>query len=332
MHWNNVKEYDANRYDAERVKKMKRCDLIPKLILKMQEWMGFSNSTIKGLQWKYRKGLLLKKKYKRFLSAIDLEREPYNGERNPNVWVCWFQGMENAPEIVRICYESVHYYLKDAEIHLITSENFDQYIDLPAYIIKKWKEGMISHTHFSDIVRTALLVKHGGLWLDATVYLTGSMPSYVYRKPLFLLHTKLKEDVTIEKTNWLIYAQRNNRTLRIVQLLLYDYWKTEKDQSLYFLWQVFAKMALHEYPDDLDDIYYVSEEMAHDLSYCLYKQYDPEYWNLLLTWTPFHKLSYYIFNTQDRKKPEVTEGTYYDYISRKRRERMTSFSSQGHFE
>ena len=73
-------------------------------------------------------------------------------------------------------------------------------------------------------------------------------------------------------------------------------------------------MTLEKYEADADNIYYVSEEMAHDLGYSLYKKFDPVYWEQLKRWSTIHKLSYYIFHTKDGKFPQDTTETFYDHI------------------
>lgn len=34
--------------------------------------------------------------------------------------------------------------------------------------------------HFSDIVRENLLYKYGGIWMDATIYMTSPFPDTIY--------------------------------------------------------------------------------------------------------------------------------------------------------
>lgn len=63
----------------------------------------------------------------------------------PVIWWCWLQGLESAPPIVKAC-----------------------------YILDKWKAGIISNTHFSDILCLELLTSRGGIWVDATVFVTGN--------------------------------------------------------------------------------------------------------------------------------------------------------------
>lgn len=300
---------------AEMIRRaIKKHDLFMKIFCWFLIKIGYSNYDLQALQISNKKYIYLKKKYKHFIDNINIEASLESNKINNNVWICWFQGIEKAPDIVKKCNESVRYYLKDKDIHIITEQNMYDYVDFPPYIVEKFKKKIIPYAQMSDILRTMLLVKYGGMWLDSTVFLTDKIPKYVYEKPLFLLHYKFKDDLTIEKNNWFIYAQKDNRVLKTVLELLLEYWNKENVLREYFLWHNFLKMALEKYQDDADNIYYVSEEMSHMLGYSLYKKYDPVYWEQLKRLSTIHKLSYYIFHTKDGKFPSNIEGTYYEYI------------------
>ena len=48
-------------------------------------------------------------------------------------------------------------------------KNLDKYIHLPNYILEKYKQGIITKPHFSDIIWIELLIKYGGTWVDASI-------------------------------------------------------------------------------------------------------------------------------------------------------------------
>lgn len=56
----------------------------------------------------------LKKKYSKYVGKTNFKQYP--GDESEKVWVCWFQGIENAPEIVQNCIKSLKYHIKDREI------------------------------------------------------------------------------------------------------------------------------------------------------------------------------------------------------------------------
>ena len=94
----------------------------------------------------------LEKKYKKYLDRITINDIESN--KSKYVWICWFQGIENAPDIVKKCYESiVKQFGKEKDIVVITDENYNKFVDIPEYIIEKYKKGIITPTHFSEIGR-----------------------------------------------------------------------------------------------------------------------------------------------------------------------------------
>ena len=98
---------------------------------------------------------------------------------NYKIWVCWLQGKDNMPEVVKLCYDNLLNKIKDKEIVLITFENLKNYVEIPDYIYKKYQEGKILPAHFSDIVRCALLSKYGGMWIDSTIFVTDNIKQHL---------------------------------------------------------------------------------------------------------------------------------------------------------
>lgn len=98
------------------------------------------------------------------------------------IWVFWWQGEDNMPELVKGCYSQLCAY--NNNVVLITKDNINQHCHIPQYIYDKVKNGNISFTHFSDIIRVTLLAEHGGMWLDSTCWITGEIPADVKKLPL----------------------------------------------------------------------------------------------------------------------------------------------------
>lgn len=86
-------------------------------------------------------------------------------------------------------------------------------------------KGIISNTHFSDILRASLLIKNGGLWLDATVLCTGNSWNKIKENKLFVYRNGWMDMEYINMASWLIYSKSNNNILLLTQELLYEYWK-----------------------------------------------------------------------------------------------------------
>lgn len=123
---------------------------------------------------------------------------------NRYVWSCWWQGEENAPELVRKCLESQRRSIpKGSEHVLITWDNYKEYIELPDYIVKKAEDGRLIPAHLADITRCCLLYKYGGIWLDATVYMTDCIPEEYFAYELLTRSTG--EKIYCTNTSWVTW-------------------------------------------------------------------------------------------------------------------------------
>ncbi len=119
----------------------------------------------------------IEKKYKDIIDRYKEKNSKCNNEtknKEPNIWVFWGQGEEAMPQLVRACYKQLTTY--NSNVQLITNDNLHNYIHLPEIIKKKVIRGNISWANYSDIIRNSLLSKYGGLWIDATVWVSGSIP------------------------------------------------------------------------------------------------------------------------------------------------------------
>lgn len=250
----------------------------------------------------------LRKIYKKQLSTlkknIDDEYDLLPHVNSRKIWVCWMQGIENAPQVVKVCYQSILEHLSDREIVLITSENYSQYVEIPDFILKKYKKGIISHTHFSDILRLELLKKYGGTWIDATVFLTdGNLPSYMLEDKLFIFQSI--QDMAVQIESFFITAESNNKIISLTLELLYEYWKKKNVLVHYILMFYFFKIATEEYAVEWANVIPFSSFTARTIDFNLENQYNEHVFKEILKLTPVHKLTY--------KKP-ISEGTYFDYI------------------
>ena len=104
--------------------------------------------------------------------------------------------------------------LLDFNIVILCENNIKDYINLPDHIMKKYFEGKISRTHFSDILRVAILAQYGGLWLDSTVFCTdGLFAEKIIKYPLFVykvMNLDQNDDEAIMASSWLMSATSND--------------------------------------------------------------------------------------------------------------------------
>ncbi len=233
----------------------------------------------------------LKRKFKKIINQSDSKQ--ITTHSNKTVWFCWLQGIENAPELVKSNFNKIKLYYSDYNIVVITSENFAQYTDIPDFIVKKWKKGIITHTHFSDILRTWLLVKNGGVWIDSTVLATAKVPEDIASAPFFLFRTLKPGDMgkRINVSSWFIQSVENNPVLLLVQNLLSEYWKKHNYLCDYFLFHIFLEIALEKYDNITALIPKYSNEPPHVLQYELRSDIDSKRLNDILKLCFVHKLT-----------------------------------------
>lgn len=258
----------------------------------------------------------LKKKYLGVLRDFDNAYNDKYGnlpqQSSSKIWVCWMQGIENAPALVQRCFKSLQDNLKDREIVLITSENIQEYTNMPSWILDKYKEGVISHTHFSDLLRIELLCKNGGTWIDSTVFCSGNnIPSYMVDSDLFMFQN-LKpgaDGSTLNISSWFMTAKSGNKILLAVRHLLWEYWKTENSLIDYFLLHFFISIVQDFYKDDWKRMVQVPNSLPHVLLLMMFDEFDQTKWDAVTQMCPFHKLTY------KRSEEELTkEGTYYQHL------------------
>lgn len=216
-------------------------------------------------------------------------------EQSNKVWICWFQGLENAPKLVQKCVQSVRDNMTDKEIVIITENNVSEYVQFPEYIWKKWKSGAITHTHMTDLLRLELLIKYGGMWLDATVLCTSNeIPNFFFDSDLFFYQTLKpgRDGQCTYISSWLLSAKTNNKVLMATRCLCYEYWKKNNDLVDYFLLHDFMSIVLDFYKEEWDAVIPRDNAAPHILLLRLFKPYDQRMWEEIKQQTPFHKLTY----------------------------------------
>lgn len=257
----------------------------------------------------------LAKKYLPLLKEWDRTyKEPVVSEKR-KVWICWLQGLDSAPYVVQRCVKSIKNNVTDREIVIITSDNYLDYTDFPDYILEKYKQGLISHTHFSDLLRLELLMRHGGTWIDSTVFCSGrNIPNYMLESNFFVFQNlKPGSDGSVTNTsNWFISARQGNRIIAAERYLLFTYWKNHSTIIDYFLFHHFMNIVAEFYSDAWQYIVPYPNSLPHVLLLRMFEPYDENLWKNLKEICPFHKLSYKRTLEEFEK-----EGTYYKQILEK---------------
>lgn len=260
---------------------------------------GFSKTSLEllrlSIQLKQVKRKVKELEEKRIINSHEVASNLIK-EKHKTVWVCWLQGKDNAPPIVAKCIESIEN-LEDKEVNFITSENLEDYVKFPKHIYDKWNSGIISNAHFSDLIRMELLYSHGGIWLDATVFLSSThLPEFLENSWMFI-YQPLKPGAdggSIRMSSWAMSSIQGNPILGLAREYLYNYWSEKDTLEDYFLFHIVLSALFELFPKYYDSIDKVCNSSPHILQLEMYKEYNAERLLQIFRLSSVHKLTYKI--------------------------------------
>lgn len=232
------------------------------------------------------------------------------------IWVCWFQGENNAPLLVKKCIENLrNYNSNEFKVRVITLDNYDKYVSLPSYIKEKVLSKKISYTQFSDILRFSLLAEHGGIWIDSTYLTMQKLPACVSQSDFFSLTSNIYPNYSISKGRWagnFLKFGKNDPIAQLFRNLFFDYWEKNDFLIDYFLIDYYFELLYRNFApfrkklNKLDKI----GDHRHVLNKILFKEInDKDNKKLLTDHYKIYKLTYKFDESKSNKK-----GTYYQKI------------------
>ena len=239
----------------------------------------------------YRKRQAAVSKYlrKKYLPVIQSNQNRYSqgfSESNFPIWLFWWQGELNAPEIVKICIENTRKMAGSHPVYVLSKENYNSFITLPTELINKVKMGHISITHLSDVLRMHILAERGGLWLDATIYCKKPIMGEEFNSPVFTGKNPGKDYTNVSNWEWTTYAMfgwRENRLYSLVRDVFDAYLKDHQIFIDYFLMDHIIRLVYDECEEvraDLKklknnnpDTYFLNDFFDHEYSQDMENRY-----------------------------------------------------------
>lgn len=282
--------------------------------------IGVKGTMIRGLSFlasRYNEQRVLRKYCEKHIKASMVSsQKPVRKVRSElncqnTIWVCWFQGIENAPMLIQKCYKSLRDKNRDHDIRVITEDNIGEYVEFPDHIKKKYEMGLIKKPHFSDILRAALLYCYGGIWVDSTMLFTDRIPEYIWDSDMFVFKFTPQESKYQVASSQFIRAKAGNEILRKTLVGLFDYWKKKNKLISYYLFHYVFALAVStdlELKKQFNNIPLILSADNHKLQWRLFELYSPEEWESITRCTFVHKLSYKHLGGIDKS------GTFYKYI------------------
>ena len=187
------------------------------------------------------------KKYLPIIEQYDFQESSEQIGPTSNIWVLWWQGYENAPDIVKACIASIKKNAGSHPVVLLDQYNYKQYITLPDHIIDRFEKGHMMYAGFSDIIRTSLLYQHGGIWMDATIYMLHPLDEIVENSTFYSLRSVDDEvdSFSLLLGHWsgfFMGCGKGNHILGLWNKLFVEYWKDEETFIDFLLIDFFLTM------------------------------------------------------------------------------------------
>lgn len=154
------------------------------------------------------------------------------------IWLFWWQGLDNAPDLVRYCVNTINTHAGHRRVIVIDKNNIHEYATLPRQIFDLVDSGAITLTHLSDLLRFNLLHNYGGLWMDSTLLCTNSLDA-IHTETLFTCSGFYDSTwFNVSRGRWtgfFIGGPADNPLFRFMDSFFAIYWKTNVELIDYFL-------------------------------------------------------------------------------------------------
>ena len=234
------------------------------------------------------------------------------------VWMCWWQGEDKAPEIVRACIDSVRKNAGGHEVIVVTEDNMGDFVRIPDWVLEKVKDGVITRTNLSDLLRLSLLAEHGGLWLDATFFCCRHLDDMVFSAPIWTIKRPDYLHASIASGHFAGYslacAPEGRRFFATVRDFFLEYWRRSESMVDYLLVDYcIVEAQRHALGPDGDFFAVVKPNNARcdDLQGMLNEAYSQEAWNQLCAETGLFKLTW---KQSFKKSTPDGERTFYGVL------------------
>ena len=118
------------------------------------------------------------------------------------IWTMWQQGEVQMPKTVKASMKTIKEFAKrnGCEFHLLTDKNLEGFVNIPKDITEMYKKKELTAAHYSDIVRFSLLYQYGGIWMDATLFVSPYATVEMFEGEFFSLNHPPLDTNKMERT------------------------------------------------------------------------------------------------------------------------------------
>ncbi len=179
-------------------------------------------------------------------------REEHPRSGNEPIWVFWWTGEETAPDIVKACIRSIRRNANGHKVVFLSKQNIHEYVALPPYIEEKHDKGIIGHAHYSDMIRLSLLNEYGGVWIDATVFISQPLPDALFEEKFYTAKSVDNTAFYFSRSRWVGYFLAGAKAFALfsfVRDMLFTYWQHTDDPISYLIMDYMFEIACRHIPE-----------------------------------------------------------------------------------
>lgn len=148
---------------------------------------------------------------------------------NKTIFINWFQGWDNAPEVCGHCLKSWEYHNPDWEIVKLDNSNISEYCTLP--------DVQTNLANYSDILRVYLMKQYGGVWADSTLFCNKPLDSWIPECNDSFIFTRSDERMSDKIIcNWFVYADKDSYLISELYDRTVKYWTDNPVQPQLTYW------------------------------------------------------------------------------------------------
>ena len=223
------------------------------------------------------------------------------------IWTMWQQGEAQMPETVKASMKTIKDFAKRSgcDFYLLTNDNLEHFVNIPKDITDKYKRNELTAAHYSDIIRFSLLYQYGGIWMDATLFVSPYATVEMFEGDFFSLNHLPTYPEQMERTigdykwsGFFLAGQKGGAHFKHIRDL-YIYYVRKYPIFIHYLMMDY--FILSEYISNLEFRSLVDKlpvlETAERLWFLREHANDPfdeQEWEKLLKTTPIMKTTYKI--------------------------------------
>ncbi len=137
------------------------------------------------------------------------------------IYFLWYQGLDQAPLVVRKCLELWKEKNPSWEIVVLDRDSLGCHVRLE---VPDDKLARLEKNHLADLVRVYLLAGHGGVWVDATVYCMRPLDEWLHEcmgSGFFCFHRPGPDRLI---SSWFLAAAKGNPIPAKMKVEFTEYW------------------------------------------------------------------------------------------------------------